>query len=106
MPELLRRVAVLIVLSATGIALMAPLTARSAQPDATTTVEPLLARLSAIQTTLERGAIAGRDGSSGRVLAVAVPAFGIETLSSLALPTPAVPHMEATLFPIATPALP
>jgi hypothetical protein len=81
---------------------MAPLTARSAQPDATAVVEPLLARLSAIQTTLERGAIAGRDGSSGRVLAVEVPAFGIETVSSLALPTPAVPHMEATLFPIAT----
>lgn len=103
MPELLRRVAVLIVLSATGIALMAPLTARSAQPDATTTVEPLLARLSVIQTTVERGAIADRGGSSGPVLAIVAPAPGVETLSSPALPTPALPHMEATLLPIAPP---
>ena len=104
MPELLQRVAGLIVLSATGIALMAPLTARSAQPVATTMVEPLLARLSAIQTTVERGAIADRGGSSGPVLAIVTPAPSVETLSRLALPTPAVPHMEATLFPIATPA--
>lgn len=104
MPELLRRVAVLVVLSATGIALIAPLTARSAHPDATTAVEPLLDRLSAIQTTLSRGAIAGRGGSSGTTLAFEAPASRIEALASIAFPTPAVVQMEATLYPIATPA--
>jgi hypothetical protein len=105
LPDLLRRVAVLTVLSATGIALIAPLTARSAQPDATTAVEPLLDRLPAIQTPLERGAIAGRGGSSGLTLAVEAPASGIETIASIALPTPAAAHMEATLYRIAAPAL-
>ncbi|MGH2417597.1 MAG: hypothetical protein ACRDFY_04625 [Candidatus Limnocylindria bacterium] len=102
MPELLRRVAVLTALSVLGIALIAPLTARSAQPDATRAVEPLLDRLPALQSTLDRGALAGR-GSSSR-LAVAVEASaGIERIAVAALPTPAVAHLEATLFPIATP---
>lgn len=104
MPELLRRVAVLTVLSATGIALIAPLTVRSAQPDATTAVEPLLARLPVMQTTLERGPLAGRGVPSGVSLVIEAPASGIEAIASLALPTPAVVHMEATLFPVATPA--
>jgi hypothetical protein len=104
LPELLRRVAVLVVLSATGIALIAPLTARSAQPDATSAVEPLLDRLSAVQTTLDRGAIAGRGGSPGTTLAVAASASGIETLANLVPQTPAVAHMEATLYPVAAPA--
>jgi len=103
LPELLRRVAVLTVLSATGIALIAPLTARSAQPDATTAVEPLLDRLPALQTTLERGPLAGRGVASSLTLAVEAPASGTETFASLVLPTPAAAHMEATLYPIATP---
>jgi hypothetical protein len=104
LPELLRRVAVLTVLSATGIALIAPLTARSAHPDATTAVEPLLDRLPALQTTLERGPLAGRGVASSITLAVEAPASGIEAIASPALPTPAAAHMEATLYPIATPA--
>jgi len=99
----MRRVAVLTVLSATGIALIAPLTARSAQPDATTAVEPLLDRLPALQTTLERGPLAGRGVASALTLSVEA-ASGIETIETLALPTPAVAHMEATLYPVATPA--
>lgn len=104
MPELLRRVAVLTVLSATGIALIAPLTARSAHPDATTAVEPLLDRLPALQTTLERGPLAGRGVASSLTLAVEAPASGIEAIATLAIPTPAAAHMEATLYPIAIPA--
>ena len=73
MPELLRRVAVLTVLSAVGIALIAPLTARSAQPDATGAVEPLLDRLPLLQTTLERGPLAGRGVPSSLTLAVGLP---------------------------------
>lgn len=103
MPELLRRVAVLTALSAIGIALIAPLTARSAQPDATTAVAPLLDRLPLVQTALDRGPLAGRDGPSSLTLSVETPASGMESLATLALPTPAVAHMEATLYPIAIP---
>ncbi len=103
MPELLRRVAVLTVLSATGIALIAPLTARSAQPDAITAVEPLLDRLPLYQTTLERGLTAGRGAPSSLTLAVETPTRSSEAIATLVMPTPAVAHMEATLYRIATP---
>lgn len=103
MPELLRRVAVLTALSVLGIALIAPLTARSAQTDATPAVEPLLDRLPVLQSTLDRGALAGRGSPTRLALAVEATA-GIERIAAAAaLPTPAVATMEATLFPIATP---
>jgi hypothetical protein len=104
LPELLRRVAVLTVLSAVGIALIAPLTARSATPDADGAVEPLLDRLPVLNTTLERGSLAGRGSPLRLALAIEAPASGTENLASGALPTPAVAPMEATLYPIAAPA--
>ena len=104
MPELLRRVAVLTVLSAVGIALIAPLTARSATPDADAAVEPLLDRMPVLDTTLERGSLAGRSSPTRLALAIEAPASGTEHLTALALPTPAVAPMEATLYPIAAPA--
>ena len=102
MPDLLRRVAVLTALSVLGIALIAPLTARSAQPAATRAVDPLLDRLPVLHSTLDRGSLAGRGSSPDLILAVA-PRTGIERIATAALPTPGVAQMEATLFPIATP---
>ena len=104
MPELLRRVAALTVLSAVGIALIAPLTARSAMPDADAAVEPLLDRLPVLTTTLERGSLAGRSSPMRLALAIEAPASGTETLNPGVLPTPAVAPMEATLHQIAAPA--
>lgn len=104
MPELLRRVAALTVLSAVGIALIAPLTARSATPDAAGGVEPLLDRLPVLNTTLERGSLADRGSPSRLALAIEAPASGTENLTSAALPTPAIAPMEATLYQIAAPA--
>jgi hypothetical protein len=103
LPELLRRVAALTVLSAVGLALIAPLTARSAVPDASTAVEPLLARLPVFQTTLDRGPLTGRGSPSSLALPVSAPATTLELVATAALPTPAVAHMEATLYPVATP---
>jgi hypothetical protein len=103
LPDLLRRVAVLTVLSAFGIALLAPLTARSAMPDAIRTADPLLAALSTPRGDLARGSLADRTSFNQLALAVEAPASGIEQISSLALPTPAAAPMEATLYPVSTP---
>ena len=103
MLELLRRVAALTVLSALGIALLAPLTARSALPVAAD-LEPLLAGLAVPASSLERGSLAGRTAASPMTLAAAPAPAIAETLAPAVLPTPAVAPMEATLHPVATPA--
>lgn len=103
MPDLLRRVAVLTVLSAVGIALLAPLTARSAMPDVPRAADPLLAALSNSRGDLARGSLADRTTANRLALAVEAPASGTEQLTALALPTPASASMEATLYPVATP---
>jgi hypothetical protein len=103
LPDLLRRVAVLTALSAVGVALIAPLTARSATPAATVAVEPLLDRLPVLQTSLDRGSLAGRSSVSSLALVTGAPGAGTELLVTVPLPTPAAAPMEATLFPIATP---
>ncbi|HUH16950.1 MAG TPA: hypothetical protein VMM85_03295 [Methylomirabilota bacterium] len=97
---MLRRVAALTVLSAVGIALLSPLTARSAFPDVVADVEPLLVGLAAPQdVSLDRGTLA--DRASSAQLAVGAPA---ELLApQAALPTPASAPMQATLFAIPTP---
>ena len=102
MPDLLRRVAVLTVLSAVGIALLAPLTARSAMPDATRAADPLLAALSSSRSDLARGSLADRTTANRLALAVEAPPAAPELLAGLALPTPATASMEATLYPIST----
>ena len=103
MPDLLRRAVALTVLSALGIALLAPLTARSALPDVPVDVEPLLADLSVPAVTLDRGQTADRATASRLTLALAQPAPAPELFASAALPTPASAPMQATLLPIATP---
>lgn len=102
MPDLLRRAVALTVLSALGIALLAPLTARSALPDVPVAVEPLLADLAAPAVTLDRGLTAERATASRTTLAAAVAAVP-ELVASAALPTPASAPMQATLVPIPTP---
>ena len=104
MPDLLRRVAVLTVLSSVGIALLAPLTARSAMPDDTLAAEPLLAALPTARGDLARGSLAERGTVNRLALAVEVPISGIEQITSLPLPTPAVAPMQATLYALSPPA--
>lgn len=103
MPDLLRRVAVLTVLSAVGIALLAPLTARSAMPDAIRAADPLLAALADPRGDLARGSLADRTSFNQLALAVATPVSGSEQIAAPVLPTPAAAPMEATLYPLPTP---
>ena len=102
MPDLLRRAVALTVLSALGIALLAPLTARSALPDVTVEAEPLLADLSVPAATLARSLTADRATASSLTLVGARPATP-ELLASAVLPTPASAPMQATLVTIAPP---
>lgn len=105
LPDMLRRVAALTVLSAVGIALLAPLSARSASPDVVD-VEPLLLGLpSAVAPglSLDRGSATDRGTASRLATAAEATAPTVETLASTALPTPPSAPMEATLVPAAAP---
>jgi hypothetical protein len=103
LPDLLRRVAALTAVSVVGIALLAPLTARSARPEAAIEVEPLLAALPDAATSSQSRSVLVDRVARGD-LAATVPAAGAaETLANVALPTPASVSMEATLVPIPTP---
>ncbi len=107
LPDLLRRVAALTVLSAVGIALLAPLTARSALPDAVAGFQPLLGGLPAPVTStsgpIDRGTLTGR-GTASLLAMGAAPAPSSESVSAPSLPTPASAPMEATLRDVAPPA--
>jgi hypothetical protein len=106
---MLRRVAALTVLSAVGIALLAPLTARSALSDAADGVEPLLVGLPApvhpTSDSVERGMSSDRGSASTLAMAVQAPAARTELLATSSLPTPPSVSMQATLHAVA-PALP
>jgi hypothetical protein len=103
----MRRVAVLTVLSAVGLALLAPLTARSAVPDAVlAAADPLLAAPPEARGDLARGSLVDRSSTSRLVLATGPQVSGIELIAATALPTPAVAPMEATLYPSSAPAPP
>ena len=98
MPDLLRRAAALTVLSAVGVALLAPMAARSVAPVPADRIEPLLAVTSGPVVLSARGSLSDRAG------AVALPSSdGPESVSGRALPTPASAPMEATLYTIPTP---
>ena len=99
LPDLLRRVAALTVLSAVGIALIAPLTARSALPEVVADVEPLLAGQAEPAVAVERGLLAGRSAPRLALAVEARPASAEVLAPPLALPTPTVAAMEATLYP-------
>jgi hypothetical protein len=109
LPDLLRRIAALTAMSALGIALLAPLTTTSANPDVAVEVEPLLDAVDATSTsaTRDRGALAGRAASADLSLAaLSAPSAQVahRPFAPPALPTPAVAAMEATLVTMATPA--
>jgi hypothetical protein len=105
LPDMLRRVAALTVLSAVGIALLTPLSARSALPDVVD-VEPLLLGLPAPVTSgvsLERGSATDRGTASRLAMAVEATAPTVEAFALTAIPTPPAAPMEATLIPLAAP---
>jgi len=98
LPDLLRRAAALTVLSAVGIALLAPMAARSVAPVPADRIEALLpaAPISIVRTP--------RGSLSDRQRAGTLPVSGgTEAVAGLALPTPASAPMEATLYVIPTP---
>jgi Transglycosylase-like domain len=98
LPHLLRRAVALTALSAVGIALLAPLAARSAPPAPAAVPVPLLSG-----AVLERGSVlADRGGTTVREAALAATA-GAESFAREALPTPATAPMEATIVVIPTP---
>ena len=101
MPDLLKRVLVLAALSIGGVALLAPLAARSAAPVPLHIAEPLLAVAEAPPLVADRGGLSGRQGL---MVADAVSRQAAEELHPDALPTPASAPMEATLHIVATPA--
>jgi hypothetical protein len=104
LPDLLRRVAVLTIVSGVGIALLTPLTVRSALPDASE-VTGLLDVADRVGATLDRSTLAGRERSAALTLfqlARPIPAEDLDPAASL--PTPASAPMQATLYRKPTPA--
>jgi hypothetical protein len=102
--DLLRRVAVLTIVSGVGIALLTPLTARSALPDGS--AEPsLLSVADQAGATLDRGDLDGRERSAALTLfdlARTIPTEDLDPVASL--PTPGSVPMQATLYRKSTPA--
>ena len=106
LPDLLRRAVALTVLSALGIALLAPLTARSATPDLVAEVEPLLTtlRAPAVARAIDRAAVSDRSATSTTLaLAPAAPLALPEPVAPAVIPTTPVAPMQATLVTIPTP---
>jgi len=110
LPDLLRRVAVLTILSALGIVLLAPLSARSALEPSSETVS-LLNAADEVTSTLDRSTLVGRERITAAGLAPllldAGDPIGPESFTApQPMPTPASAFMEATLYlkPTPTPA--
>ncbi len=98
MPDLLRRVAVLTLVSAVAIGLLAPLATRSATPIAVESMR-LLAAADEPVSVAARAAADGRGRSAALSLDVVAPPIGPETLGdNPALATPPSAPMEATLY--------
>lgn len=101
---IVRRILVLAAISLTGIALLAPLAARSAAPVPPTIEEHLLTVDEAPRAdaaSIERGTLSGRSAARP-----AEPGDDAESFDGDPLPTPAAAPMEATLYSTATGAAP
>lgn len=97
MPDLLRRFAVLALLSVVVIGLMAPITALSATPSAVESARLLTAADQ--QSVAVRTATDGRARSAALSLSVVAPPIGPETLGEdPALATPPSAGLQATLY--------
>lgn len=104
MPDLLRRVAALTIVSGVGIALLTPLTARSALPDASETTG-LLDGAGQVSANLDRSALEGRERSAALTLFELARPIAPEDLDpGASLPTPGSAPMQATLYRKPTPA--
>lgn len=104
MPHLLRRVAALTVVSALGLALLAPLTARSALADPPAVPDRLLDGPVAPAPTLDRGTLVGRTAEAAFTLAAPADANGsAERIGGATDPRPPAAPMEATLVSVRQP---
>ncbi|MDP9468569.1 MAG: RlpA-like double-psi beta-barrel domain-containing protein [Chloroflexota bacterium] len=98
MPDLLRRVAVLTLVSAVAIGLMAPFATRSATPVAVESMRLLTATDEQVSTP-DRAGVEGRARSAVLSLALVALPIGPESLGgNPALATPPSAPMEATLY--------
>ena len=98
MPDLLRRVATLTIVSAVAIGLLAPLAARSATP-ATAESMRLLAVADQPFSLSARSALDGRDRAAALSLSTVSQPIGVEDLGlNPALATPPAAPMQATLY--------
>jgi transglycosylase-like protein len=96
--RLLRRTLILAAFAIGGLALLAPLAARSAIPTPVAGGDRLLPS-GASSILLDRGVLAGRQGAPTADVAPA----GHEEIART-LPTPAAAPMEASLYPVSAPA--
>jgi hypothetical protein len=95
---LVRRILLLAVISVSGVALLAPLAARSAVPAPVALEEHLLAVEAAPPAGVNRGTLSIRAAAGP-----APAADGAEEIAADPVPTPGEAPMEATLHAIATP---
>ncbi len=106
LPDLLRRVAVLTIVSAIGIAALTPLAVRSAMPQSAVPERLLAAAEEAPASVLRRAATDGRELSAALTLLQAARPIGVETLGTGSAAAPSLPPiepMQATLYVRPTP---
>jgi hypothetical protein len=96
---IVRRILLLAAISVSGVALLAPLAARSAVPEPVELEDRLLAVDAAPAPEVDRGSLSTR--SAGMTLAV--PSEAAEQVVTEPAPTPGEAPMEATLHAVATP---
>ncbi len=97
---MMRRILTLAAISIAGVALLAPVAARSATPVPLDIAEGMLSVSDAPILVADRGALSGRQG----ILAASVTnQAATEDLAIAVIPTPVAAPMQATLHVIATP---
>jgi hypothetical protein len=97
LPELLRRVAALTVVSVIGIGVLAPLTVRSALPEATETLR-LLDAAAAPPATASRASISGREFSAALTLLDSEEPLAAEVIDDPGTPPP--PPSSVSMQPL------